>query len=108
MRYMAVASRPAGQVLAGPVFCSLAQRGFTLVGDHVMGGHGMHLQIHYLSCSAVATELYLSCVAMSQYIPEEVHQPRDFNLPQHFQAEESSYAFFPANLVWPVAIVALL
>ena len=80
--YMAIASVPAGPVLAGPDFSSSAQRGFTIVGGHVMGGRDMHMQIHkfYLPCSATATEIYLSCVAMSRVdIPENSHQPRVFN-----------------------------
>ena len=49
--YMAVASGSAGTVLARPVFSSSAQRGFTLVDGHVMGGRDMHVLIHkfYLS-----------------------------------------------------------
>ena len=79
---MAVASGSAGLVLAGPVFSSSVQHGFTLVGGHVMGERDMHVWIHkfYLSCSAAAIELYLSCVAISQDIP---HQQRDFNFPKH-------------------------
>ena len=65
--YMAVASSPTGPILAGPGFSSSVQRGFTLVGGHVMCGWDMHVQIHkfYISCSATAIELYLSCVTMS-------------------------------------------
>ena len=81
---MAIESGPAGPVLARPGFSSSAQRGFTLVGGHVMGGRDMHVRIHTLclSCSATATELYLSCVTMSRDIPEKLHQPRDFNFPE--------------------------
>ena len=69
---MAVASGSAGPVLAGPVFSSSVQHGFTLVGGHVMGERDMHVWIHkfYISCSAAAIELYLSCVAISQDIPK--------------------------------------
>ena len=65
--YMAVASGPAVTVLARLGFCSSVQHSLTLVGWHVMGGQDMHVQIHkfYLSCSATAIELYLSCVTMS-------------------------------------------
>ena len=57
---------------------------------HVMGGRDRHVQIHkfYLSCSATAIELYLSCVAMSRDIPEKPHQPRDFNFPKRFWGAE--------------------
>ena len=72
--FMAVASSPAGPVLAGPVFSSSAHHGFTIVGGHVMGGQGMHVQIHTFYLSAAAIELYLSCVAMSRDIPERPHQ----------------------------------
>ena len=46
-----------------------------------MGGQDMHVQIHkfYISYSATAIELYLSCVTMSRDIPEKPHQPRDLN-----------------------------
>ena len=108
---MAVESGPVGPILARPGFSSSAQRGFTLVGGHMMGGRDMHVRIQtfYLSCSATATELYPSCVATPRDIPEKPHQLRDFNCSQaFFWAKQSSYAFFPANLVQPVAIHALL
>ena len=82
---MAIVSGTAGPVWVGAGFSSSAQHGFTLVGGHVMGGRDMHVRIHtfYLSCSASATELYLSCVTMPRDIPEKPHQPRDFNFPKH-------------------------
>ena len=82
---MSVASGSAGPVLARPGFSSSVQRGFTLVGGHVMSGRDMHVRIHrfYLSCSANATDLYLSCVAIARDIPKKSHQQRDFNFPKH-------------------------
>ena len=137
----AVASSPAGPVLAGPVFltnngrglnwwrrtrncshCSTALHGtypsrstFNAAAGGVSSCKSckrlsMSSWVAAANCSTIASYREIRLVEpaspMSQDIPENPHQPRDFNFPKR-SFEESSYAFFPANLLQPVAILAL-